>query len=135
VTTNGSGSGSGNGSGDGSGNGDTKTSPPEPPVKEPNAGSLDTRTQAPSSPELYNPINSNTLIGLAFKLLKFFFAGVAALAVVFVVLGGVQLTVSRGNPEALTKGKDTIIWSLIGVVVAVMAFSLVGIVQSMLGAY
>lgn len=113
----------------------TKQTPPEPPVSDPKNGTIDTTHNQPTVPKLYNPLKNNSLIGLGFKLLQGFFIGVAAFAVVFIVLGALQLVVSRGNPEALTKGKDTIIWSLLGVVVALMAFSLIGIVQNILGAY
>lgn len=117
--------------GGGGGGGDQSQDPPIADVDKTKPGNLET-IPGKQGPPLYNPLKVNTLMGLALNLLKFFFGGVAALAVVFVTLGAVQLTVSRGNPEALTKGKDTIIWSLIGVVVAVLAFSMVGIVQNIL---
>lgn len=98
-------------------------------------GSVQTNSVPPSVADLYNPIQSDSLIGLGFRIMKGFLGGVAALAIVFIVMGSIRLIVSRGNPEQLTRGKDILIWSILGLVVALMAFSLTAIVQNLLGAF
>ncbi len=50
------------------------------------------------------------------------------LAVVFVLVGAFQYVVSGGNPEATRKAKDTILFALIGAVVAMVAYAIVNFV-------
>jgi hypothetical protein len=58
----------------------------------------------------------NILIGLT-----------AALAVVFIILGGYQYLTSVGNEEQIKTAHKTIIWGLVGVLVAMLAFAIVQI--------
>ena len=52
----------------------------------------------------------------------------AAVCVVIIVLGGVQYMTSAGDAGKVKKGKDTILYGLIGLVVCVLAFALVNFV-------
>jgi hypothetical protein len=54
--------------------------------------------------------------------------GVVAVAVV--VLGGVQYTLSTGEPAKLKKAKDTILYGIVGLVVAILAYAIVNFVIS-----
>lgn len=44
-----------------------------------------------------------------------------AVAVVFIVLGGIQLATSEGDPAKVKKGRSTILFSIIGLIVALLA--------------
>jgi hypothetical protein len=48
------------------------------------------------------------------------------------VYGGFQMVISSGNPDALKTAKATITWAILGLVVALLSYSIVGIVQSLL---
>lgn len=54
----------------------------------------------------------------------------AALALIFVIIGGAQLLLSFGQEEALTKSKKTIQWALGGLVVALTSHLIVTVVIS-----
>lgn len=79
-----------------------------------------------------NPIKNVTFIGLAFSVMKYFLGAIAGLAIVFIMIGAVQLIFSQGNPETVTRGKDTITWAVVGLIVAIFAFSMVAIVQGLI---
>jgi uncharacterized membrane protein YjfL (UPF0719 family) len=49
-----------------------------------------------------------------------------------IIIGGVRMVLSQGNQESITKGKNTIIWAVAGLIVALLSFSLVSIVQNLL---
>lgn len=51
-----------------------------------------------------------------------------AIAVIVVVVGGIRYITSDGDPGAATKAKSTIIYALIGLVIAVMSYSIVNFV-------
>lgn len=49
----------------------------------------------------------------------------AALAVLFVVIGGLRFVMSEGDPQATTKARNTMIYALVGLIVAIAAEGLV----------
>lgn len=54
-------------------------------------------------------------------------------AVVFIIIGGVQYITSTGDPSKTKKAKDTILYSVIGLIVCVLAFAIVNfVVQTIL---
>jgi hypothetical protein len=50
---------------------------------------------------------------------------IAALSVLFVVIGGMRYVLSAGDPQAANKAKETIIFALVGLVIAIIAESIV----------
>jgi multisubunit Na+/H+ antiporter MnhB subunit len=64
--------------------------------------------------------------------MKYLLGALGGLALVFILIGAIQLMVSQGNPEGVTKGKDTIIWAIAGLVVALLSFSVLAIVQNLI---
>lgn len=50
---------------------------------------------------------------------------VAAISVLFVAIGGVRYIISQGDPQGAAKAKNTIIYALIGLAVAVIAQGIV----------
>ncbi|MBR5389255.1 hypothetical protein IK146_01705 [Candidatus Saccharibacteria bacterium] len=50
------------------------------------------------------------------------------LAVVMVIIGGVRYTTSGGNVNIVTKAKNTILYGIIGLVIAILAYAIVNFV-------
>ena len=55
---------------------------------------------------------------------------VGAIAVIMVIVGGLRYVLSNGDSAGLKSAKDTILYSLVGVVVALIAYALVSFVIS-----
>ena len=53
---------------------------------------------------------------------------IGIVAVVMIVLGGIGYATSQGDPGKVKKGKDTILYGIIGLVVALLAFAIVNFV-------
>ncbi len=53
---------------------------------------------------------------------------VGILAVVMVIIGGVQYTTSGGDSAAVTKAKNTILYGIVGLVIAILAYAIVNFV-------
>jgi hypothetical protein len=53
-------------------------------------------------------------------------------AVVVIIIAGFRMATAGGNADQLTKAKKTIIWAILGIVVAFMSFAIVRIVQGLL---
>lgn len=52
-----------------------------------------------------------------------FFIG--AVAVIMIVIGGIKYTTSNGDQNQLTSAKNTILYAVVGLVVAIMAYAIV----------
>ncbi len=69
---------------------------------------------------------ANSTFNVLFTRLPLYIYG---LGVLFIMVGGAYMVMSAGNDERVTKGKNTIIWSIIGIFVTSFTFTLIGFVQ------
>ena len=51
-----------------------------------------------------------------------------AVAVIMIVIGGIKYTTSNGDSSAVTSAKNTIMYSVIGLIVAILAYAIVNFV-------
>lgn len=63
------------------------------------------------------------------KALTIVFTVTGALAVMMVVIGGIKYASSQGDPQAVAKAKNTIIYALVGVAISIFAVSIVDFVS------
>ncbi|HUC95926.1 MAG TPA: hypothetical protein VMR76_03140 [Candidatus Saccharimonadia bacterium] len=70
------------------------------------------------------PANHNTIA----ILLNIAFGIIGAIAVIVIVMAGIRFTMSRGRPEEVARAKDTIIYAAVGLIVCIMAVSIVSFV-------
>ncbi len=81
---------------------------------------------------IQNPIPFNSLGELLVAAIRFILTMLGALAVFFIIVGAVKMVTSQGNEKNITSGKQTIQWAVIGLIVALMSFSVIALVQSFL---
>lgn len=55
------------------------------------------------------------------------------IAVIMIVVGGMRYTISNGDASQIKAAKDTILYAVIGLVVAIMAFAIVNFVVTQIG--
>lgn len=55
-----------------------------------------------------------------------FIIGVAA--VIVIIYSGIQFIIAAGNPQTVSKAKTTLIYAIVGLVVAIMAYAIVNFV-------
>lgn len=65
------------------------------------------------------PSITSTIIGIA-----------GGLALLFVIIGGIQILTAYGNDERITAAKKTLTWALAGLVIAILSYSIVQIIVS-----
>ena len=53
---------------------------------------------------------------------------IGAVSVIMLIIGGIRYTVSQGDSSAVTSAKNTILYSIIGLVVAIRAYAAVNFV-------
>ncbi|MCL2445101.1 pilin [Candidatus Saccharibacteria bacterium] len=76
---------------------------------------------------------ANSVFLIAFNILFNLIQVVAYVAVAFIIYGGFMYIMSRGNPDGIAKGKKTILNSVIGLVIAILASAIVNTVQGIVG--
>ncbi len=57
--------------------------------------------------------------------LKLLLLVIGGLAVVVILIGGFRLTVSQGNQKSVEAGKSAITWAVVGLIIALLSYSLV----------
>ena len=73
-------------------------------------------TEAENSGDLVN-----TIVNVMLYLL-------GAIAVIMIIVGGIMYTTSGGDAGNVKKAKDTILYSVVGLVVAILAFTIINFV-------
>ena len=65
---------------------------------------------------------------MAQNIINVIIAVLGIVAVIFVIVGAVQYITSQGDPGKMNKARDTIIYAILGVVLAGLAFAIVNFV-------
>ncbi len=68
--------------------------------------------------------------GFISGVIAFLLALIGGLSVLFIIIGGVQMISSAGNADQLTKGKKTLTWAVVGLLVALLGYAIINVVQS-----
>ena len=58
---------------------------------------------------------------------------VGAISVIMIIVGGLRYVISNGDQKNVTAAKDTILYAIIGVIVAIVAFAAVQFVTTTIG--
>lgn len=53
---------------------------------------------------------------------------IGAISVIMLIIGGIRYTISNGDSAAVTSAKNTILYAVIGIIVAILAYALVNFV-------
>jgi len=80
------------------------------------------QTPAIDTGGLPKPAANSTTIA---TILTIVFAILGGIAVIMVVIGGIKYAGSQGDPAGTAKAKDTILYAIIGVLVAIFATTIV----------
>lgn len=86
-----------------------------------------------SNSQICNPVGGGTVTdftGLLVSLIKYMLGLIGIVAVAMIIYGGYQLAISSGNADRQKKGRQTIIYAIAGLLVAVLSYSGVSIVEN-----
>jgi hypothetical protein len=66
------------------------------------------------------------------RILNIAFAVIAGLSLIFMVIGGYQYMTAHGNEEQATSGRKTVVYALVGLIVVLLAVTLVNILVNLI---
>jgi len=72
--------------------------------------------------------NSNDLMTTLTTILNVVLGVIGFVAVAMIIIGGLQYTTSAGDTGKVTKAKNTVMYGVIGLIVALLAFAIVNFV-------
>ncbi len=73
--------------------------------------------------------------GVFTQLTSIALAIVGALSVIMLIWGGVRYIISGGDSKKITDAKNTILYAIIGLIIAVLAYAIVKFVLNTIGSY
>ncbi len=85
-----------------------------------------------TTPPVTETLQDLTLLDLVQMLVVYSFIIAAALSAVFIFMGGISFILSGGDDEKIKRAINTIRYSIIGLIVTILSFTLVGIVGRIL---
>ena len=75
---------------------------------------------------LYNPlVTVKSFPDLVNNVISGILGVIGAIALVMIVIGGVQWMTSGGNADRIRRGKDTLIWSIFGLLAIFVSYALI----------
>ena len=77
--------------------------------------------------------NQSDAIDVVKNVLNTVYFWVGIIAVIFIIIGGVNYTISQGDPGKVAKAKSTILYAIVGLVVSLLAFAITEFVLNALG--
>jgi TRAP-type C4-dicarboxylate transport system permease small subunit len=75
-----------------------------------------------------NPGASTDLTGQISLILNAVYVVIGIVAVIMIIIGGVNYATSQGDPTKIKKAKDTILYGIVGLVIVLMAFAITAFV-------
>ena len=75
-----------------------------------------------------NPGTGGSLEGVIKTVVQVLLFIIGAVAVIMIVIGGLKYVTSNGDSAAVTSAKNTILYSIVGLIVAMVAYAIVGFV-------
>jgi len=87
-----------------------------------------------SGVSLENPIKAKSFEDLIVNIINFLWRIAIIATPLMIVVGGIIITTSAGNPEQVRTGKNTIIWALAGFALILMSRGLFNLIKGIIGA-
>ena len=82
---------------------------------------------------LDNPLGTTTSpVDLLGKIILAVLGLTGAIALVMFIWGGIQWMTAAGNPEKVTKGRDTLMWAALGLVIIFSSYAILNAVLNVL---
>lgn len=75
-----------------------------------------------------DPMGGQSLMETVTKVINVVIGLVGLISVVMIIYGGIQYTLSAGDSGKVKKAKDTILYGIIGLIIALLAFAIVNFV-------
>ncbi len=87
-----------------------------------------------ANPTLENPIKATSTQALIDSVINFLWKITLIVVPLMIIVGGIIMVTSAGNPEQFKTGRNTIIWALAGFGLILLSKGLFNVVKNVIGA-
>ena len=91
-------------------------------------------TQAPTGLDIVNPIGAKDLADIIEKVTTAIRDLAIPVAVVMILWAGFNFLTAAGNPAKITKGKQILLWTVVGLAIVFIGGGFVDLIRSIIGA-
>jgi hypothetical protein len=79
---------------------------------------------------LYNPLGAdvNSLPKLINNAIKGILGLVGAISLIMIVIGGITWMTSAGNADRVRRGRDTLVWAIMGLIAVFLSYAIISFV-------
>ncbi len=84
--------------------------------------------QAEDIPSLTDPLKNRDIPDLVGGIIQYVLGIIGILALVMFIYGGILWMTSGGSAEKIKKGKDTIVWAVLGLAIVFLSYAIVNFV-------
>lgn len=82
--------------------------------------------------EVRNPIQTEDFTGLAASIIRWLLSIVGGLSLLMLVYGGIVYITSGGDQQKVQQGKKIITWTIFGLLLVLMSYSILSLLSSLL---
>lgn len=86
-----------------------------------------------NDPALFPPAGHANVGALATVVVQVLIAVAGILSFIFIIISGIKIVTSGGDPKKLASAQATILYAIIGVIVAILALVIINLVQGFIG--
>jgi hypothetical protein len=79
-----------------------------------------------------NGLKSTTVFGWVGQITSWILWAVGAVCVIFIIIGGIKYATSGGDSEKVKKAKDTLLYAIIGLAIALLASVIVSLLSGLI---
>ncbi len=81
---------------------------------------------------LYNPLKAPDIETAIQYVIRGILGIVGAIALIYLIIGGVTWLTSQGNKDRITRGKDTVVWAIFGILMIFASYVILNFVMGTL---
>jgi cellulose synthase/poly-beta-1,6-N-acetylglucosamine synthase-like glycosyltransferase len=74
------------------------------------------------------PTSTGSITDIILNVIKLLLALIGALSVIFIIIGGIQMVSAAGNPKNFARGRETLLYAVVGIIVALGAYGIVSFI-------
>lgn len=96
------------------------------------AAPVDVLQKCNSDSQVCKGTDKNSLFNLFESVINLLLVIIGVIAVIMIVVGGIKYTTSGGDGNATKSARDTVVYAVVGLVIAIMSYAIVNFVLSKL---
>ena len=74
------------------------------------------------------PTSTSTLSDAIANIIKLLMGLIGSAAVIFIIVGAIEIIASNGEPKRYNRGRETLLYAIIGVIVSIAAYGAVSFI-------